>query len=881
MTKEKIIDSPLKSNLSYWISYKPTSTGIIEQIADIANLKLAWYRIKSNFASSINHTKLLNKVLVKENENWLCNISNKLLKGHYKYKKRSEINVLKNDVSFNSFKVVSFRDVVVQKAFFLVLSAIFEKQNSFWAYGTKLHKKAWKLLECKEKLSAEMKLYLSSKTYAGYRSVKKTILNDFFSVFTAKQNVHSVMRMIQINWKPLNYFAKYKIDHIFNKVNYSILIKGLEEYIKDKKVCNEIWKMFNSNNIGFTIKSTEFSSLYSPQSSVFASFLFNVYMIKFNRFLDSLIGNLNNKSTPVGNTKWLQIINNSLQTSFFFSRIKYFQLSFELVKIVKKSKARFAVFNKDNCKLFYARHIADFILGFYGKQNDIKKLLTRINIFIMLNLQLNCTSFRLINAYSCYVSYLGFRLKCFRKEKASSKHKFIRAFEKLKSRLIARKLNENTAYLKTLEWAGSKFYRKIVEQVVRNPKQVLVRQGINLKNVLALWGQRDGLIYLITVLKQSLRSFDLTIENSDSSIDEQYYKAVEQFRENQCKEFFQRWSEAAKILARTDIDNGVKEFLPSKIVHIFDVARSNFLLQINKLCQIKINMTPAKKLDLIPNKLELFSMNNMSHIMWNYSIKVHINAKHIMEKLREQGIVNKRYCPICFKRICSFEDYNIINKIATKAYALMHFYSCVNNLWYVKKLVNYILRYSLASTLARKFKVSLKKIFQIYGKDLSVRIKFRGKTLKVASFPSKSKVDSLKYEFSNDIISYDRLSRDLLSVPTKTIVLESLHLFKMCGVVSCQTTHNIEIYRVATLICSRKSNLAKFYSEDYIGANFCWRFLEFVFRCKTVPLCREHHLMLNNGFLAFSDLNLDFIIQPTRVLKSYSIVENVGVKVWS
>ena len=136
-------------------------------------------------------------------------------------------------------------------------------------------------------------------------------------------------------------------------------------------------------------------------------------------------------------------------------------------------------------------------------------------------------------------------------------------------------------------------------------------------------------------------------------------------------------------------------------------------------------------------------------------------------------------------------------------------------------MVGYTLRYSLAATLARKFKISLKKIFQIYGKDLSVKIKFKGKTIKVASFPSKNIVDSFKYGFNADFISYSRLSQDLQNIQTKPTVLANLNLFKTCGVVSCTTMNNVEIYRVNIPIFSRKNSVLSFQGKNCIRANFC------------------------------------------------------------
>ena len=442
--------------------------------------------------------------------------------------------------------------------------------------------------------------------------------------------------------------------------------------------------------------------------------------------------------------------------------------------------------------------------------------------------------------------------------------------------MFTRKLIENSTYLKTLEWSGSKFYRKVVGQTIRDPQQIFVELGIDLKSALARWGRRDGLLYLIMALQRKLRLSDFAVENVKSCVAEPYYKMAEQLRDNQYNKFIQRWADAAEILAQIEVEDAVKECLPLKILKTFDIARNNFLLQINKLRKAKINLTSAKGLGWIHAKSTIFPTKRADLKMLSTSIKMYVDVKNILEKFKEQGIVNKKCHPICCKKICSQEDYRIISQIAVIAYTLMHFYSCADNLRHVKKLVGYTLRYSLAATLARKFKTSLKKIFQIYGKDLSVRIKFKGKILKVASFPSKNIVDSFKYGFNVDVISYSRLCQDLQNIQTRTTVLASLHLFKTCGVVSCTRINNVEIYRVNIPTFSRRNSVVDFQGNNFIRANFCWKFLESVFWSRTVPLCLEHYIELNNGFLTLSDLNLDSTIQPARVLKSYSIIEKVG-----
>lgn len=139
----------------------------------------------------------------------------------------------------------------------------------------------------------------------------------------------------------------------------------------------------------------------------------------------------------------------------------------------------------------------------------------------------------------------------------------------------------------------------------------------------------------------------------------------------------------------------------------------------------------------------------------------------------------------------------------------------------MKKFVDYTLRYSLAATLARKFKISLKKIFQLYGKDLSVRIKFKGQIVKVADFPCKNIVDSFKFKFNTNKTGYDRLAKNLKNVPLKTLTLASLNLFNTCGVVSCQVANNVEIYHVKILTFRGKDNPISSQNKDSMRANFC------------------------------------------------------------
>jgi hypothetical protein len=234
--------------------------------------------------------------------------------------------------------------------------------------------------------------------------------------------------------------------------------------------------MLNVQSIDFRIQMSESNSLVTPHGSVLSPFFFNVYMTKFDRFIESLILETANKSMMVKNPLHIRF--------FFLDRVQYLQLGSQLPKETKKNNSKTKQIFKTGFKLLYVRHINHFLFGYYGQKGEIKELSKRIEAFFKLNLHLNCIRFKFINVYSNCVNYLGFKLRYQKKQETLIKNKTIRAFEKLKNRLTMRKWVENSKYLKILEWAGDKFYTKVVEQIIRNPSQMFVKQGINLKNVL-------------------------------------------------------------------------------------------------------------------------------------------------------------------------------------------------------------------------------------------------------------------------------------------------------------------------------------------------------------------------------------------------------------
>lgn len=464
------------------------------------------------------------------------------------------------------------------------------------------------------------------------------------------------------------------------------------------------------------------------------------------------------KSVKTPNPEWYQMITKPLlnMKKKKLDWVEVLRFNKKIHRKARKNKIKPKIITSIGSKLFYVRHAGDFLFGYLGKKNEAKETFLTITNFIKSNLRLNCVGFKLKSAHSDIMKYLGFCLRYPKKSENLSKSRPVQKFEKLKNRLTVRKAIENSRYLKTLEWAGKKFYRNIVEQIIRQPNQTLAKQGINLKNILTHWGQRDGIIYLWNALKQKIPTLDVLRDDLLHPITDPYYQTANNFRERRYNEFIQEWSDAANSLAQTDLNKEIKEFLPQEINKVYETSRKHFLEQ------VKIIYENRTRCSLIQNIFSKHNSNSMAKLIkkvglatLNHSVRIYINVENVLNKFKKQGIVNKKNHPICCNKICLLEDYQIINQIASKAYRIINFYQCVDNLWEVKSLVNYTLRFSLAATLARKYKTSIKKVFAKYGPNFNIKTSSKGKIIKIANFPSKIQVNTLKHKFNIKAINYN------------------------------------------------------------------------------------------------------------------------------
>ena len=120
--------------------------------------------------------------------------------------------------------------------------------------------------------------------------------------------------------------------------------------------------------------------------------------------------------------------------------------------------------------------------------------------------------------------------------------------------------------------------------------------------------------------------------------------------------------------------------------------------------------------------------------------------------MREWGMtdqnVNK---PTANTSIFKHHDINIIHHYKSKAIGVLEYYKPAINFYWLKKQVDYHMRYSLLFTLARKHRKSVSKIISLIGRNASIYVQTSKNAFKkVASFLISSDIQNYKKGFNEN-----------------------------------------------------------------------------------------------------------------------------------
>lgn len=727
---------------------------IFSLVSSVKNLQKAWYEIKSKSKNLIVKNiriKILNSLKLE----WFKKVSVKLNSGFYKYKSVRQILVNKLDkMSKRVIIVESFRDKIVQKAVLWILQQIYEGVSFCKFVDYEIFKRCpnFNYLLFGGYLKP-IKIDKEKKIYKVRKWVLKPLFNHNLSGFKPNRSVHLALNIIKKFWAPVVWFWSADFIKVFNKINYNKLITEIEKKIDDFKLTNELCKMLKIKIIHFKNINVD-SSAEMLQGNILSFFLFNIYLSSLDRYICVLKKNFDWESIFTQNPKVYK---------FIFTGKKNFK-NVEFWEFIKKIKFKWnkntkvgisPIITRDqSIQIHYVRYADNILFGFNMSKILAKKIIENICMFIKFELHLNCyylnDKSKLVHSVSELITFLGFKVGCY-STKYNRKSKHLTWFYKLMANIWRKKMVESEKYFKMQEFILSKASWEILHSISKTG-QILIKKSC-VKSVY----DHQIKIKVIKALKNSLTSIETEIIVTPlvSYIFKKSKKnqmtpfgLAEQKRLNLLKYMTQKWVQKAQDIANKkdfdELQNLIKNYLSFNFIQ----ARKIYLKELNKFASKNFN---EKVIEYIFKKAKVQSVSKKNS---SYrSIKLLFPKKDFVKKFRALGILHKiKTRPVGVRFLVSFKDHDIVNWFSLKAYKIWNYYSCADNIWDVKNIINWILRYSMLATLAMKYKLTIKQSIQKYSLSpcLTYFCEFNGKMKKVtlAKYPTLNYFNEKKKEFN-------------------------------------------------------------------------------------------------------------------------------------
>jgi len=336
---------------------------LIKLVADVELLQSAYNKLKSNKGSMTKGTDdstpdgVTNQDLVELSEN--------LKNGTFKWSAiRKEMVPKPGKKEKRPLGIPNFKDRLVQENIRVILQSIYEP------------------------------LFQIEETNHGFRP---------------KRSTETAMIQLQRTSKEMNWALEGDIKKAYPSVIHDKLIKIMEEKINDKKFLKLIREGLR-HNIVFKSK-TEKNLLGTPQGSIASPILFNIYMRKFDLYINELIMeylkiNVTEKRTPSGAlTKTARRLKSRIEKAK--ARIEKFKMISRQLTLEEKQKIRkdAEIMRKSKSKLLRTRSGRDckrLIRFTYIRYADDWILLTNAKRDIVLEIKEKCSNW--------LVEELGFQL---------------------------------------------------------------------------------------------------------------------------------------------------------------------------------------------------------------------------------------------------------------------------------------------------------------------------------------------------------------------------------------------------------------------------------------------------------------------------------------
>ena len=217
-------------------------------------------------------------------------------------------------------------------------------------------------------------------------SIFEPIFTDSSHGFRPNKGCHTALRYVLNNFERSNWLIKGDIKACFDSIDHHLLMSIIGERLSDKRFCNLIWKALRVG-YGESLQYINANIIGTPQGSVISPLLCNIYMNRFDQYMNKLKSEFDKGDKPAHNPEYHRIA-----TQLRRARIKG-----DLVKIKELSSIIYTLdyintHDPNFLRLSYVRYADDWLIGVKGQHKDCLELLDKINRFLLESLKFTNSS---------------------------------------------------------------------------------------------------------------------------------------------------------------------------------------------------------------------------------------------------------------------------------------------------------------------------------------------------------------------------------------------------------------------------------------------------------------------------------------------------------
>ena len=473
------------------------------------------------------------------------------------------------------------------------------------------------------------------------------------------------------------------------------------------------------------------------QKNPLSPLITNIYLHKIDEFVKNKQKEIRNKSNFILLNKFSSQ-KYFLTTNTFANKLKFTKIaerSNQLKKnTIKKTQTEKKSQHISNNKIFpefhYFRYADDLIFGIRGPKNLAIAIKKDITVFLKNDLYLELKLANLYHTKSSSILYLGFKIQI----PNAKKTKIL----KLKKTIMLNKLRQKIKQKKDIlanKWKSlidcflkKKMINQVNEILNNTAKKIDVDWAINQIN-------KNTFIEKITEVAESMLKDVKQIDKKHSFLN--VWNFVEQWRTEVLIYLKNCWFQK----------NSLKNTMGNtKLIE----DHKKLLKNLNKMTKVD-KTTFVKKI-----KIKQLKKNNSNIHLCNKNKKqdlkhqLYVCQEITVEKMRRWGMISsKSNKPIVKNTFLKYSEIQFIKKFKNKARGLLAYYRSISNFNWLKKQVNYHMRWSLLLTISCKHKKSLSEIIKLRNKNTKILIKKKKKFKEVVSFLKPNEIQNFSIGFKH------------------------------------------------------------------------------------------------------------------------------------